>query len=152
MTEARERADVTVLTQIAAIAQLADNRLGRVLPAGLSAAQFAVLAHLARTGGDEHPQSLARAALVTKGAMTNTLQRLTAQGLANVTADPDDARRKQVAITAAGIRAFQEGLIASRPQLAAMRAAFPAEEFDAALPFLRRLREWLSSDGRGAGS
>ena len=146
MAEPRERADVAVFAEIAAIAQLALNRLERALPAGLSAASFAVLAYLARRPGPESPQSLARAALVTKAAMTNTLQRLYGQGLVALAADPDDARRKRVTITDAGQQAHREGLTASRPRLEALREAFTPEEFAVALPFLRRLRGWLGSD------
>ena len=34
-------------------------------------------------------------------------------------------------------------MIAARPRLEALRVAFEPEDFEAALPFLRRLRAWL---------
>ena len=63
-------------TEIGIIEQLARNRLERGLPDGLKISQFSVLNHLVRLGGEWSPARLARAFQVTKGAMTNTLQRL----------------------------------------------------------------------------
>ena len=70
-----------MFNEIGIISQLSSNRLERVLPEGMSVAQFSVLNHLVRLGGSWAPSRLARAFQVTKGAMTNTLQRLEAQGL-----------------------------------------------------------------------
>ena len=143
MAQARERADVEFFAEIAIIERLAAARLERALPAGLSSAQFGVLNHFARHGGASSPLALARVFQVTKGAMTNTLQRLEAQGFVEITDDADDGRRKRVEITAAGLAAQQAGLMAVRPRIEAIRAAFGAEDFNAALPFLKSLRAWL---------
>ena len=70
----KDRPDVQVFTEIGIIDQLVTNRLERVLPAGLSYAQFGVLVHFARRGGQESPAQQAKAFQVTKGAMTYTLQ------------------------------------------------------------------------------
>src|SRR5271156_2003081 len=101
----RSRADVQVFGEIGAIGQLARNRLERALPEGLSQAQFSVLVRLAGHGGEENPVRLAQAFQVTKGAMTNTLQRLEAQGFVAIVGDADDGRRKRVSITPAGLAA-----------------------------------------------
>ena len=37
--------------------------------------------------------------------------------------------------------------VALRPRLDALRTAFEPAAFEAALPFLRRLRAWLEADG-----
>lgn len=145
-SEARDRPDVRVLTEIGIIAQLSSARLDRTLPAGLSAAQFGVLTHFMRRGGAESPARLARAFQVTKGAMTNTLQRLEAQGFVRIVGDQADGRRKIVTLTAEGARAFEAGIGVMRPHLEAMRAAFTEDEFKAALPFLQALRVWLDEN------
>ncbi|MEQ1783915.1 MAG: helix-turn-helix domain-containing protein, partial [Hyphomonadaceae bacterium] len=85
-----------LFTEIGIINQLSSNRLERELPDGMSLAQFGVLNHFVRLGGQWAPTRLARAFQVTKGAMTNTLQRLEAQGLVKVVPDPKDARAKLV--------------------------------------------------------
>jgi DNA-binding MarR family transcriptional regulator len=144
--EPKDRPDVRVMTEIGIIAQLSNARLDRSLPDGMSAAQFGVLTHFMRRGGRESPAQLARAFQVTKGAMTNTLQRLEAQGFVTVAGDQADGRRKWVSLTKAGVRAFDGGLAAMRPHLEGMRAAFTEEEFKAALPFLQALRVWLDEN------
>ncbi len=144
--EAKDRPDVRVMTEIGIIAQLSQARLERNLPDGLSAAQFGVLIHFSRRGGRESPARLASAFQVTKGAMTNTLQRLEAQGFVAIVGDPDDGRRKWVSLTAEGARAFELGLGAMRPHLENMRSAFTEDEFKAALPFLQALRVWLDEN------
>lgn len=144
--EPKDRPDVRVMTEIGIIAQLSNARLDRNLPDGLSAAQFGVLTHFMRRGGVESPARLAKAFQVTKGAMTNTLQRLEAQGFVSIAGDQADGRRKQVTLTTAGARAFDGGLAAMRPHLEGMRAAFTEEEFKAALPFLQALRVWLDEN------
>jgi len=140
---ARQRPDVEVFAAIGAIEQLTRNRLERALPDGLSQAGFAVLSHFARTGAPSNPAALAAAFQLTKGAMTNTLQRLEAQGFVLITDDPADGRRKIVSLTLAGAAAQAAGLAATRPQLDSLREAFEAGEFAGVLPFLDRLRGWL---------
>jgi len=145
-TEPRDRPDVRVMTEIGIIAQLSQSQLDRTLPEGLSAAQFGVLTHFMRRGGVETPAQLARAFQVTKGAMTNTLQRLEAQGFVRIVGDETDGRRKLVTLTAEGAQAFNAGLGAMKPHLDAMRGAFTETEFKAALPFLQALRIWLDEN------
>lgn len=143
---AQDRPDIQVFTEIGIIDQLANTQLERALPRGLSSAQFAVLNHFARRGGAESPAQLASAFQVTKGAMTNTLQRLETQGFILVAADPADGRRKQVSITRAGSEAHEAGLVAMRPFLERLRSAFSDADFQQALPFLRALRAWLDDN------
>ena len=146
---ARQRPDVEVFAEIGAIEQLARNRVERALPEGLSSAGFAVLNHFARIGRPANPAALAAAFQLTKGAMTNTLQRLEGQGLVAIADDPTDGRRKLVSLTPAGARVQAAGMAATRPQLDALRRAFDGEEFAAALPFLSRLRAWLDEHRAG---
>ena len=142
----KDRPDVQVFTEIGIIDQLVTNRLERVLPAGLSYAQFGVLTHFARRGGQESPAQLAKAFQVTKGAMTNSLQKLAAQGFVQIEGDAVDGRKKLVSITPEGVAAHDAGLLAMRPQMEAMRSAFTDAEFAAALPFLTALRLWLDEN------
>lgn len=131
--------------EIGIIEQLARNRFERALPDGLKVAHFSVLNHFARLGGERSPQQLARAFQVTKGAMTNTLQRLAARGLIEIRPDPDDGRGKKVSITAAGLATRERAIAALAPQFAELMNEFSTGEFVALLPFLRRLREFLDT-------
>lgn len=142
----KDRPDVRVLTEISIIDQLSRAKLDRRLPAGMSGAQFGVLTHFMRRGGQESPAQLAAAFQVTKGAMTNTLQRLEAQGFVTIVGDNADGRRKHVSLTAAGVVAHDAGVAAMRVDLEAMRSAFTEQEFLAALPFLQALRTWFDEN------
>lgn len=146
VSRAKDRPDFMVFNEIGIIAQLANTRLERTLPAGLSAAGFGVLNHFARRGGEESPAQLASAFQVTKGAMTNTLQRLEALAYVKIAPHGADGRRKLVSITPAGVIAHGQAILALRPYFASLREAFADADFEAALPFLRRLRAWLDGN------
>lgn len=132
-----------LFTEIGIISQLSSNRLERVLPEGLSVAQFQVLNHFVRLGGQWAPGRLARAFQVTKGAMTNTLQRLEAQGFVKVLADPRDARGKLVEITEAGRKAREQAVKATGGAIGGLARSIAPEDVRGALPFLERLRKML---------
>ena len=89
-----------LLNEIGIIDQLAQNRIESLLPDGLKVSHFAVLNHLVRLGDNCTPVQLSRAFQVTKGAITNTLQRLEARHLVSVVPDPEDGRAKRVRLTA----------------------------------------------------
>ena len=81
-----QRPDVEVFAEIGLIDQLATAMIDRLLPAGLTSAQFSVLNHLATHGREETPTALSDRFMVTKGAMTNVLQRLESRALITVSA------------------------------------------------------------------
>lgn len=135
-----------VFNEIGIISQLSSNAFERVMPEGMSMAQFSVLNHFVRLGGPRNPVDLARAFQVTKGAMTNTISKLAAKGLVDVADDPDDRRAKLVDITEAGRGMRQECLDRLAPELAKLTALGPEDDWRAALPFLRRLRAWLDAN------
>jgi len=147
MTRApQDRPDIQVFAEIAAIDQLATTRIERALPAGLTKAQFMVLDRLARRGGGETPAELARAFQLTKGALTNSLARLSAAGLIVVAPDKVDGRKKRAIVTEAGAAAHRAALVALRPITEGARSAFPESDFASALPFLQSLRGWLEQN------
>ncbi len=130
-------------TEIGIIEQLARNAFERVMPGGLTLSQFAVLNHFARRGGTQSPQSLARAMQVSKGTMTNTLQKLEAKGLIAVAPDPADGRGKQVSLTGAGLSLRQAAIAALAPDLESLLGEFGERRFSQAIPFLIAMREYL---------
>lgn len=131
------------LNEIGIIAQISGNMLERVLPDGMKMSHFVVLNHFVRLGGERTPQELARIFQVTKGAMTNTIQRLEAQGFISVTPDTRDQRSKRIAITPAGAQARQRAIEAIVPMLAEMNQALGNAQLEEALPLLVQLRQWL---------
>ena len=134
-----------LFTEIGIIEQLARNQLERNLPDGLKISQFGVLNHLVRLGGDWSPARLARAFQVTKGAMTNTVQRLEKRGLVTVAADPEDGRGKLVSITAAGHDMRLRCVESVGPLLADLLTELSVEDISTALPVLEKVRKYLDS-------
>lgn len=133
------------LNEIGIIAQLLRVTLERAVPEEISGAGFNVLNHLARLEGAWSPARLARAFQVTKGAMTNTLQRLEAAGCVKVRADPADARAKIVTLTAKGLKVRNATLAALAPGMAELMARLPEGMFERILPDLARLRAVLDA-------
>jgi DNA-binding MarR family transcriptional regulator len=146
MADARERPDVAFFARIAAIERLAGLRVERALSDSLSSAGLAVLERLAIAPTPPSPLELAAALRLSKPAMTHTLQRLEQRDLVAIAADAADGRMKRVTITPAGLDVRREALVAVRPRIEAVRAAFDVAEFAAALPFLERMAAWLAAN------
>src|ERR1700691_6053973 len=106
MAEAKDRADVAVFARIGVIERLAAQRLERALPEGLSSTGLEVLNRLVLGAEAQSAPPLAKNPLLSKPAMTHTLQRLERQGLVSIAGDPADGRRKRVALTDAGAAAY----------------------------------------------
>lgn len=138
---------VTLLSELLMAGQLTRSALTRALPKGMELNQFSVLNHLAHTSGPRSPAQLAQAFHVTRGAMTNTLNRLEWAGFVHVHPDWDDARRKSVTISPAGRTALDSALSAIMPIVGEAVGSIGADKVRAALPVLREVRERLGRDG-----
>ncbi|PPD15512.1 MAG: MarR family transcriptional regulator [Methylobacterium sp.] len=133
-------------TEIGILAQLSQTQFERLMPAGMTLAQFTVLNHCVRVSDGKSPATLARAFQVTKGTMTSTLQRLEQKGLVVIHADPEDGRSKIVRITEEG-RAMREACIAAtRPWAENLLAKFDLQEISELIPRLAALRNILDAD------
>jgi DNA-binding MarR family transcriptional regulator len=94
---------------------------------------------------EERPTQLARNFQVTKGAMTNTLQRLEAAGFITLSPDPEDGRGKIARITRAGRAAREQAIARIAPVLSDLLNVFPAAEMKRVLPVLTKLRQTLDA-------
>jgi DNA-binding MarR family transcriptional regulator len=120
--------------------QLIRNQLDRVLPKGMELSHFSVLNHLANTKNEKTPAQLAKSFHVTRGAMTNTLGKLEIAGYIHIRPDWDDARRKLVAISPAGVRARDNAIALVAPVISELVRDSGADEIKSVLPVLRNLR------------
>jgi DNA-binding MarR family transcriptional regulator len=133
-----------VFNEIAIIEQLARTRVERVLP--ITLAQFSVLNHFVRLGGEYAPAQLADAFQVTRQTMTSTLGRLETAGLVAIRPDPEDGRAKIVSITDAGRSMRAQCIAAQAPLLAELQAVVPEVMLSALLPRLAELRALLDAN------
>lgn len=108
----RERPDIDaspmgIVARISRLARILDRQVeDGYADYGLNTAQFGVLAALRRAGAPYclTPTSLYNSLLVSSGAMTNRLERLTASGYVRRIPDPSDGRSILVALTPKGKR------------------------------------------------
>ncbi len=146
MAEKTEDLAIALFGELFMADQLARNRISKVLPKGMELSHFGVLNHLARIQEERTPAQLARSFHVTRGAMTNTLNKLEWAGHIHIRPDWDDARRKFVAISPSGRAARDAAVQAIAPLIAEVGTARGAEKIRGVLPVLRDLRGKLEGD------
>ena len=132
---------VSLLGEILALDQLVRNRLAKVLPKGLELSHFSVLNQLSHTKIERTPAQIAKSFRVTRGAITNTLNKLELSGYIHIRPDWDDARRKMVSISPAGVVARNNALAAVTPIINELISEMGEERLKAIVPILRDLRQ-----------
>ena len=144
MSEEKDSLAVSLFSEIFMADQLARSRLTKALPKGMEISHFSVLNHLARYQEERTPAQLASAFNLTRGAMTNTLNKLEWSGYIHIRPDWDDARRKFIAISPAGLKARDAALAGIVPFIGEVVTSIGADKIRAVLPVLRELRQRLN--------
>ena len=144
MNEDKHTLAILLIGELLAADHSVRGRLGRVLPKGMEISHFSVLNHLAWQKGESSPARLAEKFGVTRGAMTNTLTKLEWAGYVHIRPDWDDARRKMVGISPAGLQARNDALAAITPMIDQIVEELGEEQTRAALPILREIRVKLA--------
>lgn len=139
----QDRPEIRVFSEIEVISHLIRRAVEEHIPVGMTYSHFELLTHLVRAGDGQTPVELAQALMMTKGALTNILQRMEESGQVAVLADVKDRRKKRVRLTRAGMDAYTGVLKGMKPKTDALREGFTDAEFREALPFLRALRTFL---------
>ena len=129
-----------LLTEIDMIAHMAKTEFERLLPAGLTQAQFGVLNRITRLGMEETVSELAAAFQVTQPTMTSTLKKLLGKDLIIFRPDAKDKRIKRVAITAAGRKTREKTLTALAPLLAGQEKEIGVLNYETLLADLGKIR------------
>ncbi len=146
MSEKSDPLAIALFSEILMAEQLTRNRISRVLPKGMELSHFSVLNHLAHVGDERSPAQLAKAFHLTRGAMTNTLNKLEWAGYVHIRPDWDDARRKMVAISTSGKAARDAALDIISPLIADAVRDLGSEKVRATVPVLRALRNNLAGE------
>ena len=134
---------VPLFGEILALDQLVRNRLAKVLPKGMELSHFSVLNQLSHTKIERTPAQIAKSFRVTRGAITNTLNKLELSGYIHVRPDWEDARRKRISISPAGMVARNNALAAVIPIIEDLARDMGEERLKAIVPILRELRQKL---------
>ena len=145
MPNSQDNLAVTLFSEILMVDQLARASVGKALPKGMELSHFSVLNHLAYAGSERTPAQIAKTFHLTRGAMTNTLNKLEWAGWVHIRPDWDDARRKLVTISPAGLAARDSALAAIAPVIAEVVAKVGRDKVRTVLPVLREMRVKLSA-------
>jgi DNA-binding MarR family transcriptional regulator len=132
-----------VFANIRLIDEEVRDAIAGCLPEGLSVPQYEVLRLIDFRGEGQTPAEIAETLHIPKSGLTNTLQRLEANGYARIEPCAEDGRKKRVWMTPAGRQAYADALEGIRPKMEHLREAFTLDEFREALPFLKALRAWF---------
>lgn len=106
---------MSVIARISRLSRILERQIGLVLADyGLNESQFGVLAALRRAGYPYclSPTALYSSLLISSGAMTNRLERLTEAGLVRRFPDRNDGRSMLVQLTPRGLRLIEEAVSA----------------------------------------
>lgn len=144
-TDQTKSLSIALFSELFMSDQLARNLIGRALPRGMELSHWSVLTHLSRVNAERTPAQLAKAFHVTRGAMTNTINKLERAGHIHIRPDWDDARRKWVAISPAGRRSCDLAFEAIAPVVAEVVEQIGPDKVRAALPVLREMRQHLDT-------
>ena len=135
--------------EIGIVSQLSSALFGRLVPQNVHLSHFIVLNHLTRIGDGRTPLEIANALQVTKATMSHTLAVLGKHGFIAIEPHATDGRSKVVRLTPEG-RAFREQAIASMaPAFQYLAGNISAEELQAALPVLEKVRKLLDAERDG---
>ena len=145
MAEISKDLAVSVFSEVIALDHLTRASIAKVLPRGMELSHFSVLNHLAQSNEERTPAQLAKTFHVTRGAMTNTIQKLKWAGWVHIRPDWDDARRKLVAISPAGMAARDAALAAIAPVISGVVDKVGDGKVRDALPVLRALRQQMNA-------
>ncbi len=148
MSDEPERLAVALFSEMLTADQLVRSQLSRALPKGMELSHFVVLNYLAQHPEERTPGELARVFHLTRGAMTNTLTKLEWAGHVHIRPDWDDARRKRIAISKAGIAAREAALAAILPIMSEAVREIGADKTRSAIPVLRGMRMKFSESDK----
>ena len=134
-----------LLTEISIISNLAEREFERVLPGGLTLAQFGVLNHLLRLNVQQTVGELASAMQVAQPTMSSTIKKLMDKGYVSFIPDAEDRRVKRVKVTRAG-RGFRDRAVkAVGSGLASLSEVSSGTDWSVVLQDLTRLRILIDS-------
>lgn len=141
---------IAVVGRIMMLSHILERRVSDVLkPHALNYSDFDVLATLARAGAPHEltPTELMDAVILSSGAMTALLDRLTQRSLIKRGQSRSDGRIRTAILTQQGKTLVDKAVSARFAEAAEAVGGFSAEDQDALAMMLRRMGGWLTKYG-----
>lgn len=137
-----------ILNWVGIIDQLASNRANRTLrDQDLPLPQFVMLNHFShRPAEGKTVGGIARAMQQLPPAVTKTTQKLLAKGYLREAPSPEDARSKQLFLTAKGKTAHGRAIAALLPEVVPAFADWKPADLEQFWQYLDRLKLWLDQN------
>lgn len=145
-----------IIARMSRLSRFLERAVGEVLAShGLNESQFGVLAALRRAGRPHtlSPTQLYSSLLISSGAMTNRLERLTALGYVKRVPEPSDRRSLLVALTPKGLEVVDRAVEAHADNERRLLASLDRNEKRELAGLLRKmLLSFEVEDPPGAGA
>lgn len=136
---------INMLSEFLAIDNLIKSGISQKLPSDMELSHFVVLNYFYHLKGEKTPAQLAKIFRVTKGAMTNTINKLEKRGYIHCRPDWNDGRKKLISISESGNLARVDAIKNISPFFMGLVKNLGSEGLRKLIPLLREIRLHLSS-------
>ncbi len=134
------------ITELNIISHLTENQLSKLLPPGVTPAQFGVINHLARLKRTETIGQIASAQQVTQPTMSSTVKKLEQQGYVKLLNSQKDGRIREVQVTRLGDELRRQIVTALNPKFGHLIKELSKTEWIELHSLLSKLRNVLDNN------
>ena len=135
---------ITTLSELLAVDNLIKSNISNKLPNNMELSQFMVLNYFFHLKGEKTPAQLAKIFRVTKGAMTNTINKLEQKGYVHSRPDWNDGRKKLISLSDSGNTARADAIKNVSPFFFNLVKNLGKDKLKSIVPTLREIRIHLS--------
>ena len=135
---------INIFSEFLAIDSLIKSTISRKLPNEMELSHFMVLNYFSHLQTEKTPAQLAKIFRVTKGAMTNTINKLQKKGYVHSRPDWQDGRKKLISLSSAGKLAGEAAVKNMSPIFIDLIQTLGHERLKDLVPELRDIRIHLN--------
>ena len=135
---------INTLSELLAVDNLVKSNISNKLPNHMELSHFMVLNYFFHLKGEKTPAQLAKIFRVTKGAMTNTINKLEQKGYIHSRPDWNDGRKKLISLSNAGDLARAAAIKNMSPFFLSLVKNLGQDKLKSIIPTLREIRIHLS--------
>ena len=131
---------INILSELLAIDNLIKSNISHKLPNDMELSHFMVLNYFFHLKGEKTPAQLAKIFRVTKGAMTNTINKLDQKGYIHSRPDWADGRKKLISLSDSGNIARAAAIKNMSPFFFSLVKNLGQDKLKSIVPTLREIR------------
>ena len=142
--EKHEALVVNIFSEFLTIDNLIKSGISQTLPDEMELSHFMVLNYFFHLKGEKTPAQLAKTFRVTKGAITNTINKLEQKGYIHSRPDWADGRKKLISLSSTGNSVRQDAIKKMNPLFRDLIKKLGDNKLRSLIPLLREIRLHLS--------